>query len=109
MGAQTGVKFSMLDAMAMGLPVLHVHDEANAGQVTEGINGYILHYGKELASIYPLIPKQQRDGPGQASGSTVNPVKGLGHITLAKRIADIYWQCMTSRLTAEMGTEKEVI
>lgn len=68
MGAQTGVKFSMLDAMAMGLPVLHVQDEANAGQVTEGINGYILHYGEELASIYPLIPKQQRVGPGQASG-----------------------------------------
>lgn len=100
---------SMLEAMAMGLPVLHIHDEANAGQVTEGINGYIFHSGEELASIILRFRNSKEPVRARLRDTTVNSVKGLGQTSLAKRIEEIYRQCITSRRTAEMGTEKEVI
>jgi len=100
---------SMLEAMAMGLPVLHIHDEANAGQVTEGINGYIFHSGEELASIILQFRNSKETVRALLRDTTVNSVKGLDQITLAKRIEEIYRQCITSRQTAEMEIEKEVI
>lgn len=100
---------SMLEAMAMELPVLHIHDEANAGQVTEGINGYIFHSGEELASIILQFRNSKETVRALLRDTTVNLVKGLDQITLAKRIEEIYRQCITSRQTAEMEIEKEVI
>ncbi len=100
---------SMLEAMAMGLPVLHIYDKANTGQVTEGINGYIFHSGEDLASILLRFRNSKKTARARLRDTTVNSVKGLGQITLAKRIEEIYRQCITSRRTAEMGTKKEVV
>jgi 1,2-diacylglycerol 3-alpha-glucosyltransferase len=47
---------SMLEAMAMELPVLHIRDELNAGQVVDGINGYNYNDG---AQMYELLKKLQ--------------------------------------------------
>ena len=50
---------SMLEAMAMKLPVLHIRDELNAGQVVDGVNGYSYNNGAEM---YELL-KKLRDLP----------------------------------------------
>ena len=100
---------SMLEAMAMGLPVLHIHDEANPGQVTEGINGYVFQSGEELASIILRFRNSNETAQARLRDTTENSVKGLSQITLAKRIEEVYRQCVTFRRTAEMGTEKEVV
>lgn len=100
---------SMLEAMAMGLPVLHIHDEANAGQVAEGINGYVFHSGEELASIVLHFRNSNETDQARLRDTTVNSVKGLGQTTLAKRIEEIYQQCIISRRTAEMEIKKEVV
>ena len=42
---------SMLEAMAMGLPVIHIVDEENPGQVQEGINGLSFCTAEEFHQI----------------------------------------------------------
>lgn len=55
---------SMLEAMAMGLPVIHIVDEENPGQVQEGINGLsFLHCGR-ISPDPPALQKQPRRPPG---------------------------------------------
>ena len=39
---------SMKEAMATGLPVLHIHDPLNAGQVVDGVNGFIYRNAEEM-------------------------------------------------------------
>ena len=97
---------SMLEAMAMGLPVLHIFDEANTGQVTDGVNGYIFHSGEELASIILRFRNSKKTAQARLRDTTVNSVKGLGQTTLAKRIEEIYRQGIVSRRIQEMGTKK---
>lgn len=41
---------SMLESMAMGLPVLQRYDELNASQIAVGINGVLYHTAKEFAA-----------------------------------------------------------
>ena len=42
---------SMLEAMAMGLPVLQLLDKENSGQITEGVNGYTFRTAEEFHAL----------------------------------------------------------
>lgn len=81
---------SMLEAMAMGLPVLHILDEENPGQVTDGVNGYIFRTQEEFHSA---ICRFRDHGEEQIRlrASTIQSVRLAGQETLAKRVEEVYF------------------
>lgn len=80
---------SMLEAMAMGLPVLHILDEENPGQVTEGVNGYIFRTPEEFHSAIERF-RNNREEQVRLRASTIESARLAGQETLARRVEAIY-------------------
>ena len=81
---------SMLEAMATGLPVLHLYDELNEGQVVTGVNGYTFTDAYELYDNL-LHLKNKTPLEWQALNASVrDSVKQSGAANLANYIVDIY-------------------
>lgn len=85
---------SMLEAMATGLPVLHIHDPLNAGQVRDGVNGYIFHNEQELLQQmlnWKALPQKQQQ---EFRLSVRNSVGNSGAIDLARAIEKVYQKAL---------------
>ena len=81
---------SMLEAMATGLPVLHIYDELNRGQVVDGVNGFIYRNAEELRACIDRLramPPEEREA---LSHSVRNSVSESGAQNLANYLVDIY-------------------
>ena len=100
---------SMLEAMAMGLPVLHILDEANPGQVSEGINGYVFRTGEELTDLILRFRDSGADEKARLRTSTSASVKGLGQTNLAQRVEAVYLRQTASGRSVEKDVEKEAV
>lgn len=81
---------SMLEGMAMHLPVLSLKDELNVGQVKDGINGYNF---TDADSMYELL-KKLRDMPkdelAEFGRQTRESIKTSGAVRLANDLLDVY-------------------
>ncbi|MCL1824101.1 MAG: glycosyltransferase [Oscillospiraceae bacterium] len=81
---------SMLEAMAMKLPVLHIRDELNTGQVVDGINGTIFNDGSEmyekLIKIRDLPAEKRKEFGESARESIIHQA----NTALAENILGIY-------------------
>lgn len=81
---------SMLEGMAMHLPVLSLKDDLNVGQVKDGINGYNF---TDADSMYELL-KKLRDMPkdelAEFGRQTRESIKTSGAIRLANDLLDVY-------------------
>jgi len=57
------MSISMLEGMAAGLPVLQRYDEANAGQIEEGVNGHNYktpaEFAEHLKAFAALTPEEK--------------------------------------------------
>ncbi|MCM1124990.1 MAG: glycosyltransferase [Lachnospiraceae bacterium] len=80
---------SMLEAMAMGLPVLHIVDEENPGQVQEGVNGLPFRTAEEFHEIIQNF-RNNPDTLRQMQASTVESVRLAGQEGLARRMETVY-------------------
>ena len=85
---------SMLEGMAMHLPVLSLKDDLNVGQVKDGINGYNF---TDADSMYELL-KKLRDMPkdelAEFGRQTRESIKTSGAIRLANDLLDVYKEAM---------------
>lgn len=85
---------SMLEGMAMHLPVLSLKDDLNVGQVKDGINGYNF---TDADSMYVLL-KKLRDMPkdelAEFGRQTRESIKTSGAIRLANDLLDVYKEAM---------------
>ena len=85
---------SMLEGMAMHLPVLSLKDDLNVGQVKDGINGYNF---TDADSMYELL-KKLRDMPkdelAEFGRRTRESIKTSGAIRLANDLLDVYKEAM---------------
>lgn len=81
---------SMLEGMAMHLPVLSLKDDLNVGQVKDGINGYNF---TDADSMYELL-KKLRDMPkdelAEFGRQTRESIKTSGAVSLANDLLDVY-------------------
>ena len=81
---------SMLEGMAMHLPVLSLKDDLNVGQVKDGINGYNF---TDADSMYELL-KKLRDMPkdelAEFCRQTRESIKTSGAVRLANDLLDVY-------------------
>ncbi len=81
---------SMLEAMAVELPVLHIKDELNRGQVIHGVNGYVYKDAEEMYSEMLRIknmPEDERDILGKNVRLSIH---NSSSEQLAKSILSIY-------------------
>ena len=81
---------SMKEAMACGLPVLHIRDPQNEGQIVSGVNGFIYQTPQELARLI----LQVRDMPAKEwealRSSTIRSAEQFSSAALADRLMEVY-------------------
>lgn len=90
---------SMLEAMSMGLPVLHILDEANSGQVTEGVNGYIFRTAEEFSAAVLRFQSSSQTEQARLHASTADSVKAMHPTELARQIETVYLRLSRCRQT----------
>ncbi|SCJ48182.1 GDP-mannose-dependent alpha-mannosyltransferase [Anaerotruncus sp. 2789STDY5834896] len=81
---------SMLEAMAVGLPVVHIRDDLNRGQVVEGVNGFIFSDAKSLRKKvmgYWQMPEKEKKA---FKKSVVASVQNSGAKTLGENLERVY-------------------
>jgi len=81
---------SMKEAMATGLPVIHIYDELNAGQVVDGVNGYIYKDADDMYRILTDYQNKTDEEKRLLTISVINSVKIYGCEALAKYLVDVY-------------------
>lgn len=81
---------SMLEAMATGLPVLHILDELNEGQVVEGINGFIFNSAEEMYQKMLNYKNMSSEEKHILKCSVIESVKKSGQENLANYLLDVY-------------------
>ena len=95
---------SMLEAMAMELPVLHRVDEKNPGQVTEGVNGFLFRTAEEFC----MAVQRFRDGGVEdrlrLRASTAGSVHAAGQEGLARRVEAVYLKHLSPYDRPPVGT-----
>lgn len=94
---------AMLEAMASGLPIVHLYDEANESQTIEGVNGFAFHNADEM---YEIIKKLRDLSPEDKKAFADNvrfSVKKSGAEDLAKYVLDIYNSLQSAKCKSASG------
>lgn len=81
---------SMLEGMAMGLPVLQLYDELNKDQVVEGVNGFVFTDAESLHEKLLKIRDMPQAEMDSLRASVRESVKKSGAETLARHLLSIY-------------------
>ena len=80
----------MKEAMATGLPVVHIKDPLNAGQVVDGVNGYIYENAEQMYSIFKKYQAMTPEEKEALTASVINSVKIYGCEALAEYLVSVY-------------------
>lgn len=81
---------SMLEGMAAGLPVIHIYDELNQGQVTHGVNGFIYRNAEEMAMYIRKIRDMDPAEYEKLRKAVLDNIKKFSDIALAQRLLNVY-------------------
>ena len=81
---------SMLEAMAMGLPTLHIKDPLNRGQIINGENGFVFENGKQMIDYFKMYLDFDEKTKNDMIQNTINFANKQGSLALATKILDIY-------------------
>ena len=93
---------SMLEGMAAGLPVLHISDPLNRGQVTDGVNGYIYRDAAEFYEKLKLYQKLPPSAKKKLSLSARSSVLSSGSQALAEKLLQVYHIAQQKKLEEQM-------
>lgn len=81
---------SMLEAMAMGLPVLQRYDEVNKDQIIEGVNGYTFTNSNSMAEILSKLANMDYSKMLELKHSVRESVVNKGIKDVAKNVLEQY-------------------
>lgn len=81
---------SMLEGMAAGLPVIHVKDELNKGQVTHDFNGYIFDSAEEMAKYMRFVRDMPEEDYNNIRANVLEHIQQFSEVALAKKLLKIY-------------------
>lgn len=81
---------SMLEAMAVGLPVLHIYDKLNKGQIIDGINGFIYKNANEMKKLIDSYKNMSNEEKNFLSKNSRKSVMKYSDIELANNLLNIY-------------------
>lgn len=88
---------SMLEGMAMGLPVLQITDPLNAGQVIDGVNGFVFNSAHEMADVIKLLRTMPAVTLEALHDSARKSVEHSGSIDLARYVLRVYRSALRER------------
>lgn len=97
---------SMLEGMSAGLPVLHICDPLNKGQVIDGVNGYIYNDPAEFSQKLRLYKNLNDCEKKKLKASARKSVLSAGAQTLAKSLLDIYTKSQKIKLEEQKKGKK---
>ncbi len=81
---------SMKEAMATGLPVLHIHDPLNAGQIVDGVNGFVYQDAEEMYHILKKYEGMTLEEREKLIASVINSMKIYSCEALAQYLVKVY-------------------
>ena len=81
---------SMLEAMASGLPIIHLRDEKNESQTVEGVNGFVFDTAEQMYEVMMKIKKMSLQEKQDMKHTVRESVKQSGEKCIAQHIVDIY-------------------
>lgn len=81
---------SMLEAMASGLPIIHLFDEKNESQTIEGVNGFVYYNAEEMYKILTMLRDLTPLEKETLAFGVKASVKQSGADDLARYLMDIY-------------------
>ena len=98
----------MKEAMATGLPVLHIKDPLNAGQVVDGVNGFIYSNAEEMYALLKRYQAMTDKEKNTLTSSVINSVKIYGCEALAKYLIDVYEKAILEKKEKPSARRKKV-
>ncbi len=81
---------SMLEAMAVGLPVLHIYDKLNKGQVIDGVNGFIYRNAEEMKKLIDSYKNMSYEEQVKLHQNSRESVMKYSDVELANNLLGIY-------------------
>ena len=81
---------SMLEAMASGLPIVHMLDRMNESQLINGLNGFPFETEDEFTDIIGSFCNKSDEELAKVSEDVRKSVENSGAVDLAKYIVDVY-------------------
>lgn len=81
---------SMLEGMSSGLPVLHIQDDLNRGQVVDGVNGFVYDSPETFKYFIDRFKAMSQDEVQQFRMASRNSVKQFGAEALANNLLKVY-------------------
>ena len=81
---------SMLEAMAVGLPVLHIYDKLNRGQIIDGVNGFIYKNSDDMKKLINSYKNMSNEEKINLSKNSRKSVMKYSDIELANNLLNIY-------------------
>lgn len=94
---------SMKEAMATGLPVIHIVDPLNKGQIVDGVNGYIYHDDKEMYQILLRYKNMTEEERLIIKKSVIESVKIYSCEAIAEYLEQVYLK-ITNENKEELAT-----
>lgn len=81
---------SMKEAMAVGLPVLHIKDPLNAGQVVDGVNGFVYQDADEMYDRLLRWKNMSAEERATLQSSVLETVSVFSSGALAQNLLRVY-------------------
>lgn len=94
---------SMKEAMSTGLPVLHILDPLNEGQVVDGYNGYIYKNADDMYQILCKYRDMSVEEKRNLRNSVISSVKIYGCEALAKYLEGVYKSAIEEKRTGNIN------
>lgn len=88
---------SMLEGMAMGLPVLQILDRLNEDQVVNGVNGYVFNSADELGYYLRLVKNMPEEELQEMRERVSRSIVNSDCNTLAEYMQSLYYQVYSSK------------
>lgn len=99
---------SMLEGMSAGLPVLHICDPLNKGQVVDGVNGFIYNDPSEFSQKLRLYTNLDNSEKKKLKTSARNLILSAGTQTLAKNLLEVYSHAKKIKFEEQLKNDKIV-
>lgn len=88
---------AMLEAMATGQAVVHLYDELNESQLTEGLNGFVYKNQDEMYDILIKIRNMTKEQKMDLKSKVTDSVKQADCVDLANEMLEIYDQIIKEK------------
>lgn len=97
---------SMKEGMAAGLPVVHIKDELNKGQVVHGVNGFIYENAQQFAEALRMLRDMNQTDMNELRQRVLAIIHNASDVALATALLDVYAEAAEHKKQALIKKEE---